>query len=120
MNIEYKAPTIELNDEIRSYVEEKLAMVTKLLHDFADENISVEVELTQKAGQQTGDIFRTDLTMHAGANRTHAVGHGESLHASIDQAKDELTRRMRRGKNKHMDAVRNGGAKIKKMLRFWE
>ena len=120
MNIEFKATTIELTEEIRNYAEEKITMLYKLLSNVDDENIRIEVELGRKANQQSGNVFRTDLTVHAGADRTHAVGHGESLHAAIDEAKDDLERRIRRGKTKRLDALREGGAKIKNMLRFWE
>jgi|TARA_B100000900_G_C20066815_1_gene508286 ribosomal subunit interface protein len=121
MNIEYKAPTIELTDEIREYAEEKVAMLCKLLHAVDDENIRAEIGLQRKQGQQTGsDIFRADITIHAGVDRTHAVGRGETLHAALDEAKDELSRRLRRGKTKRLDSLREGGLKIKKMLRFWE
>ena len=120
MQISFKAPTIELTDEIRSYAEDKMGMVRKLLQNVAEENVRAEVELARKQNQQTGNIFRADLTIHAGADRTHAVGHGESILAAIDEAKDELARRLRRGKTKRMDAFREGGARIKKMLRFWE
>lgn len=120
MHIDFKAPTLELTDDIREYAEEKVTMLAKLLQNVAEENIRSEVELAQKSNQQSGDIFRADITIHAGADRTHAVGHGESILAAIDEAKDELSRRLRRGKTKRLDALREGGAKIKKMLRFWE
>jgi ribosomal subunit interface protein len=120
MKINFKALTIELTDEIRSYAEDKMGMVGKLLQNVDEENIRAEVELARKKNQQTGDVFRADITIHAGADRTHAVGHGESILAALDEAKDELTRRLRRGKTKKMDALREGGARIKNMLRFWE
>lgn len=120
MNIDFKAPTIDLTDEIHTYVEEKIAMLHKLLHGIEEENIRTEVELARKQNQQSGDVFRADITIHAGADRTHAVGHGESLHAAIDEAKDDLSRRLLRGKSKRVDMLRKGGLRIKKMLRFWE
>ncbi len=120
MNIDFKAPTIDLNDEIRTYVEEKIAMLYKLLHGVAEENMRAEVELQRDQHQQSGNVFRADITIHAGAERTHAVGHGETLHAAIDEAKDDLSRRLLRGKSKRTDMIRKGGARIKRMLRFWE
>ncbi len=120
MHIDFKATTIELTDAIRTYAEEKVGMLVKLLQNVELENVQVEVDLEKKQNQQTGEIFRADITIHAGADRTHAVGHGESVLAAIDEAKDELARRLRRGKTKRLDSLREGGAKIKKMLKFWE
>lgn len=120
MHINYKAPTLDLTDEVREYAEEKLAMVEKLITSAAVEDIQAEVDLSRKQNQQSGDIFRADITIHAGADRTHAVGHGESLMAALDEAKDELSRRLRRTKSRRLESLRRGGAKIKNALRFWK
>lgn len=120
MQINYKAPTIDLTDEVREYTEEKLVAVEKLLGGIDTNNVQVDVELARRENQQSGDIFRADLTVHAASDRIHAVGHGETLYAALDEAKDELTRRMQRTKTRRLDSVRKGGAKIKNMLRFWK
>ena len=120
MHIDYKAPTVDLTDDVRAYVEEKMFAVAKLLTHVESENIRIETELSKKADQNSGDIFRTDFTVHAGSERMHAVGHGESLFASIDEAKEELTERLRREKGKKHDLFIKGAAKIKRMIRFWE
>ena len=120
MHIDFKAPTLELTDDVRTYAEEKVAALEKLLQHVDEESKRVEIELAKTVQQQSGDIFRADFTIHAGGERTHAVGHGETILAAIDEAKDELARRLRRSQTKRLDLVRRGGAKIKKMLRFWE
>lgn len=120
MQIDFKAPTVDLTDDVRNYAIEKVEMLERLLGDTAEENIRYEVELAKNVKQQTGEIFRADITVFAGPEKSHAVGHGETIHAAIDEAKDDLTRRLRRDKTKRMDFLRQGGAKIKSMLRFWE
>ncbi|MAZ67489.1 ribosomal subunit interface protein [bacterium] len=120
MHIDFKAPTLELSNDVRNYAEEKVRTLRKLLQKVEDENIRADVELAKKGNQQSGDIFRADITVYAGPDRIHAVGHGESLHAAIDEAKDDLARRLRRDKTRRLDTLREGSAKIKKMLRFWE
>jgi len=120
MQVSFKAQTVELTDEVRSYAEAKVAMLTKLLQNVEQENIQAEVALEKKQKQQSGDIYRADITIHAGPDRTHAVGHGESIMASIDKAKDDLALRLSKVKNKKRSSFREGSAKIKKMLRFWE
>ncbi len=117
MLVNFKAKDVDLIDEVKQYAESKVEMLGKLLADVPDENISYDVELS-KGKQQTGSIYRADITLHAGAMRLHAVGHGESLNAAIDEAKDELERRMRREKAKDMTLLRKGSQAIKRMLRF--
>jgi len=120
MHINFKAQTIELTNEVRAYAEEKVNMLIKLLQNVDEENIQAEVVLEKKQNQQSGDIYRADITIHAGPDRTHAVGHGESIMAAIDKSKDDLALRLSKVKNKRRSSFREGSAKIKKMLRFWE
>lgn len=117
MLINFKANNIELTDDARQYTESKVEMLGKLLTDIADENISYDIELG-KGKQQSGSTYRADITLHAGTTRLHTVGHGESLNAAIDEAKDDLERRMRREKTKDQTLLRKGSQVIKKMLRF--
>jgi len=120
MQIEFKALTVDLTDDIRAYAVEKVGMLEKLLGNIEEENVRYEVELAQDLKQQSGTIYRADITVFAGPEKTHAVGHGETMFAAIDQSKDDLSRRLRRNKTKRLDFLRRGGAKIKRMVRFWE
>ncbi len=117
MIINFKVNNIELTDEVRQYAESKVQMLGKLLADVPDENISYDIDL-EKSKQQTGDTYRADITLHAAPLRLHAVGHGESLNAAIDEAKDDLERRIRRDKDKSSTLLRKGSQAIKKMLRW--
>lgn len=120
MKINFRTPNIDLTDEVRMYAEEKAKMIVKLLQNVKEEDIAVDIELDKRQDQQTGDIFRADITVHAGGERVHAIGRGETILAAIDVAKDEIVVRLSRQKKKRLDAFRDGSAKIKKMLRFWK
>lgn len=117
MLINFKVDNIELTDEVRAYAQEKVKMLSKLLAEVADEDISYDIKLG-KGKQQSGAVYRADITLHAGATRLHAVGHGESSNAAVDEAKDDLERRMRREKTKDLTLLRKGSKIIKKMLRL--
>lgn len=118
MNIQYKAHDVELTNELRALVEEKLTAVLKLLAHHEPSNISLEAILAHDGAHHTGTVFRVDFTVFAGGERTHAVGHGETMHSAIDMAKDELVERLRREKEKHETLARKGGRMIKKMMRW--
>ena len=120
MHIDYKARNVELTDDLRTYTEEKMEGIGKLLQHVPEENLRAEIEFSRKSTQQSGDVFRADITIHAPRERTHAVGHGESLNAALDDAQEDVIRRLRREKGKRTDLFRHGAARIKKMVRFWE
>ena len=119
MNITFRGDNIELTDEMKHYATEKVSMLKKFFTDFNDEDLSCEVILG-KQNKSTGDDYRADFTIFAGSMRKHAVGHGESITAAIDIAKDELARRIRREKKKEMSLLKRGKRALKKMVRWGE
>ncbi len=118
MNMQFRSESVELTEDIRGYVKEKISLSEKVLGDVPEENIRYDVELSKDTTKQSGEIYRADITMHVGTERVHAVGHGENIHAAVDLAKDELTRRISRGKNKKRSMFLRGAQKIKNMLKF--
>ena len=108
MNITYKTDNVSLTPEVRSYVEEKLISIQKLLKD--PEEGMCETILSRDEKHQTGTVFRADFTVFSGKERMHAVGHGQTILAAIDIAKDELAERLRREKKMHVRVMRKGGA----------
>ncbi len=118
MNVNIKTKgNINLNNELRIYIDEKLEALDKFLNYEDDDAVFVEVEL-QEGEPEKGRSFRADITVNAPGERVHAVGWGESLHAALDESKDELSRRLRRDKKKKLNLLKKAGRKVKDMLRF--
>ena len=117
MLVNFKADNIELTQNTKDYAQEKVGMLYKLIANVDEENVRYEIDLS-KSNQNSGSIYRADITLHAAPIRLHSVGHGESINAAIDEAKDELERRMRREKTKERTLLKRGKQAIKKMLRF--
>ncbi len=118
MNISYKTMNMELTHEIQAYAEEKLEAVERSLTRLPQDSQACEVIFTKDTHHATGSVYRADFTIFAGGERVHAVGHGESITAAMDEAKDELTRRVRENKRVHVRMLRTGGAAIKRLLRM--
>ena len=115
MNISYKTVHVSLTPEIERYTEEKLASIEKLI---AGNDSICEVILTHDEKHASGVTCRADFTVFSGKERVHAVGHGETILAAIDIAKDELANRLRREKKMHVRLLRKGGTMIKNMMRY--
>lgn len=114
MNITYRTVNVTLTPDIEAYTEEKLSLLEKFLNADA----TCEAVLTHDERHATGIVYRVDFTIFSGKDRTHAVGHGETLFAALDIAKDELADRIRRDKKMHVRLMRKGGAMLKHMMRF--
>lgn len=116
MNINIKATTIELTPAIKAYVEEKVAMLGKLI-DPADTSAHADVEVGQTTKHhQSGDVFRAEINLHVAGANLRAESERDDLYAAIDEAKDELMRQLRKEKTKRTDLVRRGGLALKQML----
>lgn len=118
MNITFKTHNLELTPEIRSYAEEKASAVRKVLGHYDENDIDCDIVLSRDDKHATGLVYRADISAIAGGEKIHAVGHGESVTAAIDLAKDDLVRRAAHDKSKRLTLLRRGRAKVKEWLRF--
>jgi ribosomal subunit interface protein len=116
MSINFKIKGADINNDTKTYTEEKMQMLLKYLDD--TDSPRFDVEFSESNKHISGDVYRVDLVVVSGGLDLHTVGHGESYNAAIDMAKDDMARRLRRGKSKSRDMLRKGSRAIKKMLRM--
>lgn len=117
MLINFKTKNYELDADIKMYAEEKVHALEKFVQN-AQAETHFDIELSQDTTQQSGDIYRTDIVVQSGAVDMHAVGHGESMQAAIDIARDELAQRLSRAADRERSLFRKGARAIKRMLRW--
>ncbi len=120
MNIQttFKNKGANINDNIKEYAEEKMHGLIKFLGKHAHEDVRFDIEFSDDPKNINGEVCRVDIVVIAGGLDKHAVGHGESMQAAIDMARDDLARRLRRAKTKDLNLFRKGKRMIKKMLRM--
>jgi putative sigma-54 modulation protein len=116
MNYNIKGTEVTITDELRSYVESRLAQTDKFLGD--DSTAHCDVELAYEAVRD-GHKYRAEFTVSSRGEVYRASEWGSALHEAIDLAMAELMQELRRNKEKRLDIVRRGAAKAKNMLRFW-
>ena len=117
MEIRIKTSDYEMPPETARYVDEKLAMLTKLVGD--DQSASCDVEVGRAVGHaQQGNVWMAEITITRAGERLRAIAHEESVHAAIDVAKDEMLQQLRKTKGKATALSRKVGARIKDWLRF--
>ena len=117
MNINFKTKGVEINNDVKAYAEEKVQSLVKFLGKDAD-NARFDIEFSDDPKHVSGDVFRVDIVAIAGKVDKHAVGHGSTMTAAIDDARDDLARRLSRAKDKDRNMLRKGSRIIKDMLRF--
>jgi ribosomal subunit interface protein len=114
MNYNIKGTGVSVTDELRAYVEKKLAHTDKFLGGDPAARADVEFE---HAPLRDGGKYRAEFMVPASGSVYRAERWGETLHEAIDLATGELVKEMRRTKKKQLHLVRRGGARIKDFVR---
>ncbi len=105
-----------MSNEIRSYIEKRLAHAEKFLQDDPTAHVDVEVQYLPEG--RSGK-FRTEFTVEARGEVYRVERWGAVLHESVDLAIGELQAELSRSKKKQLHLVRKSAARLKDYLRGW-
>ncbi len=95
MKINIKARSIELTEDIRSYVQEKMDMLDKYLGNINVLNCDVEVGIADDKKR-----YRTEVNLQVKGEIIRVVKEEPTLYKSIDKVKDHLARVIKKYKGK--------------------
>ncbi len=119
MNINFKTKGADITNDIKAYANEKVSTLVKFLGSSVDNDVPrFDIEFSEDPKHISGEVYRVDLVVVVGKIDMHTVGHGESMNAAIDMARDDMARRLSRNKAKERNLLRKGSRMIKKMLRM--
>lgn len=120
MDIRIKTNDYQMTPEISDYVDERVAHIEKFLKGDA-EQARMEVELSRVAGhhKHTDHMYFAEFQLiRPGVPVIVARNNEPTVNAAIDNAKAELLRQLRQGKQAHIRVWRKGGALAKRLLRL--
>ena len=120
MEIRIKTTDYEITPDVRTYLDERLAHLEKLLG--SDSSAArCEVEIGRAAGRPRhgANIWFAEIQIIPPAGkRIVATNNSESLNGAIDDVKVEAERQLKRERQLHIRVARKSGAAIKNLLRF--
>lgn len=116
LNYNIKGSEVPITDELRTYVEKKLAHAEKFLQ--GDTSVHVDVELEYQELRH-GDKYRAEFTLEARGKVHRASCWSESMHGAIDLSTSEIVSELGREKSKRVHLVRRSAYKVKEYLRGW-
>jgi len=100
MKIEIKATGIELSDNLKNYIEEKIGSCEKFLSlRNYPLNAFVEIEKTTKHHKK-GLVFRAEVNLEVPGKLIRVESTKEDLYQAIVEAKDKLQRVLKKYKNR--------------------
>lgn len=113
LNYNVKGTGLAVTDELRAYIERKLAHAEKFLKGDSTAHINVELE---HQAMRHGDRNRTECTVSIGGEVYRAESWGETVHSSIDLSFAQLQNELGRGKKKRLHVLRRSAHKVKEYL----
>jgi ribosomal subunit interface protein len=99
MNINIKAPTMDLSKEVKDYVQLKMDMLDKYLGSVSVINCDVEVGVIV-GNQNSGSIYKAEVNLEVPGTLIRVEKNAEDIFKAIDKTKDHLMRSIKRYKEK--------------------
>lgn len=113
-NITFKHTNTDVDHELQLLLTQKISALEK----YFEEPTLVEVEFRKEASKNSGDVFVTEVNCAVKGELYRAVATSESFEKSIDLARNELDKELRRAKKRRGSLFRKGARRIKEMMRW--
>ena len=114
MQVSLKGTNIQILESTREYADKKIVQSAEklLAGDSGGVVLNIEVEKTTEHHKH-GKIFRAEANLSMGKNVLRAEALGETLNEAIDLVEGELTREIKKFKEKRRTAMLKGARKVK-------
>jgi len=119
MNIIIKGTNLELHNDLKEYVNEKIGGLKKFIeNENMDSNsITARVELARTTKHhQCGEVYKVEVNLHFPKKMLRNVAESDDIYKSIDDVKDGLKEMINSYKNERIRRTRRGARIIKKLF----
>lgn len=107
MKIIIHGKNIELTEAIKSFVEEKIGVLQKLLPKTSSDLIQARVEVGKPSHHHhEGAVYYAEVNLKVGGKLMRANIEHEDLYTAIDRVRDEIERQIKKFKEKRLDLSR--------------
>ena len=111
--ITIKATNIELSQDLRDYIEKRLAVLEKHLGD----NELINVEVGQGTKHKHGDVFRAEIRFMYQGKQLYATTEKSDIFTAVDLAQEQILRETTSLKTRLHKKFRDGAKKVKDMVK---
>ena len=118
MNIIIKGTNLELHNDLKEYVNEKIGGLKKFVENENMDSSSViaRVELAKTTRHhQHGDIYKAEVNLQLPGKMLRGVEESDDIYKSIDNVKDEMREMINNYKDEKITRTRRGARIIKKL-----
>ena len=115
MKINIKATNMELTEAITDYVNKKLSSIEKFIKSGTMSGY-IEIGKTTNHHKQ-GDVYKAEFDIKINGERFFTQTSTSDLYTSIDDAKEEIVRRITETKDRKKTLFKRGAISVKKMIK---
>lgn len=119
LKINMKGVNYDLDNEIKSFIQNKIKHCEKFLPVSKDEEVMIDVlvgKTTEHHNQ--GEVYKAEIMVKYKSEIKHYEHVSDNLKTAIEKACDEVARQIKKTKERKTDLVRRGASKVKSWLRF--
>ncbi len=119
MNIIIKGTNLELHNDLKEYVHEKIGGLKKFIENenMDSSNITARVELARTTKHhQHGEVYKAEVNLQLSGKMLRNVVESDDIYKAIDDVKDELREMINNYKGEKITKTRRGARIIKKLL----
>ena len=118
MNIIIKGTNLELHNDLKEYVDEKIGGLRKFIENenMDPSSVIARVELARTTRHhQHGDIYKAEVNLQLPRKMIRSADESDDIYKSIDGVKDELREMINSYKDERTSKIRRGARIIKKL-----
>lgn len=117
MQIDFKGTNYEIPADVQELAQKRVATLAKFLGADAAQ-ARAYVDMGREAGaQQHGNVWYVDITLDVPGARHYTKEVQDTIEKALDKAVRELSRTVRKARDKERSLVRKGKGLIKSLLR---
>lgn len=116
MSTNIKATNMELTSAITDYVNKKVESINRFVSFGEEVIVYVEVGKTTKHHKQ-GDYYKAEFGVTINGQKFFTDSEKSDLYRAIDDAKDELLKKIKNNKDKKSTLFKRGATSVKKMMK---
>ncbi|MDP3934674.1 MAG: ribosome-associated translation inhibitor RaiA [Candidatus Giovannonibacteria bacterium] len=115
MRVSLKGTNIALLESTREYVDKKIVLAAEKLFVRESEVVALDIEVGKTTKHhRAGKIFRAEANLSVGRTLLRAEALGETLNEAIDLVEEELTREIKKFKERRHSLMLKGARSLKK------
>ncbi len=118
ININIKSTNFNMTPDIDQMVRDKINLVERFLDLRGDETALAEVEIERSTHHKKGEVFRVEINFSFKGKVIRSESKHFDVRSAIEGVREDLERRIRRGKGKRFDIFKKSARKLKKILRM--